>query len=535
MTHIPNYRLYQLLLLLFAFCVTSCRDSSEVTKDATPPNVLFILADDLGYSDLSCMGSDFYETPNIDRIAAMGARFTEGYANCQVCSPSRASLLTGQSPVTHGITDWIGAATGEAWRGKNRYTKLLPPDYRHELPAEATTLPEAFRAAGYHTFFAGKWHLGGKDSWPTRHGFDINVGGHDAGSPRGGYFDPYTNPNLSNRQPGENLSLRLARETADFISSRKDSSFFAYLSFYAVHGPIQSTREKWEKYRLKALEQGAGRREGFAMERILPARLHQDHPVYAGLVEQMDDAVGVVLDTLEALGLLDNTIIVFTSDNGGVVSGDGYATNLAPLRGGKGYQFEGGIKVPYLLYAPGKTTPGSTPTARVIGTDLYPTLLELAGLPAQPDAHRDGRSLTGILNGDTLPSRDLVWHYPHYGNQGGEPSSILRRDDYKLIYYYESDKSELYHLPTDPSEQHNLANEEPKRVELMEFVLMEHLQERGARFPEADPEFDPLAHQKVLDGYRSKRWPQLENTRKQRLRADWSPDKDWWGSQTTID
>lgn len=520
--------------LLLLLLLVSCSSDQNSRNPNLPPNVVFILADDLGYSDLACMGSTFYETPNLDRLAAMGATFTNGYANCQVCSPSRASIMTGQFTTGHGITDWIGAASGTNWREANRHNKLLPPDYVRALPDSLTTMPEAFRQAGYRTFFAGKWHLGDEGSWPTDHGFEINVGGWDRGSPIGGYFDPYQNPNLPNEQPGQNLSARLAEETADFISASRDTNFFAYLSFYAVHGPIQSTREKWEKYRQKALAQGIDS-TGFTMERILPYKLYQDHPVYAGLVEQMDDAVGIVLDQLEALDLLDNTIIVFTSDNGGVVSGDGYATNLAPLRGGKGYQWEGGIKVPFLLYAPGQTTAGSKPTGVVTGADLYPTLLDLTGLPSQEKVHTDGISLTPAFSGASLPERDLIWHYPHYGNQGGEPSSIIRRGNHKLIFYHEGQRVELYHLPTDPGEQQNISQDNVPLTEELLTDLLQHLRERKALGPAPDPEYDATKRAEVLARYREAVLPNLEARRKARYRADWQPNPDWWGSQGTRD
>ncbi|MCP9237818.1 sulfatase [Lewinella sp. JB7] len=492
--------------------------------------MVFILADDLGYSDLGCMGSDFYETPNIDALAAMGATFVNGYANCQVCSPSRASLLTGQFATAHGITDWIGARAGTDWTSAGRHDMLLPAQYVRALPDSLTVLSEAFRGAGYRTFFAGKWHLGGQDSWPTDHGFEVNVGGYDSGSPRGGFFDPYDNPNLPDRRPGENLSLRLARETADFITQHRDTSFFAYLSFYAVHAPIQSTREKWDKYRKKAIARGI-EDQGFAMERVLPYKLYQDQPVYGGLVEQMDDAVGIVLDTLRAQGLLENTIIVFTSDNGGVVSGDGYATNLRPLRGGKGYQWEGGIKVPYIIYAPGTTVGGSRPEATVTGADLYPTLLDLAGLPLRPEVHHDGTSLAGVIAGDSLPQRELVWHYPHYGNQGGEPSSILRRGEWKLIHYYEDGRNELYHLASDPGEASDLSGKETERAATMYASLLDHLNRRQARLPTSDPTYSAAARQRVRDRYRDELMPWLEAQRKARYEADWEPNADWWGSQ----
>jgi arylsulfatase A-like enzyme len=339
----------KIILIAAVLFLSACTSKKPEQKK---PNVLFILADDFGYHDLSVMGSSYYETPNMDRIATEGTLFTNGYATCQVCSPSRASIMSGRFPARHGITDWIGAPTGEQWRRAGRFNQLLPPEYVHALPHSYTTLPEAMKEAGYKTFFAGKWHLGTKGSWPEDHGFDINKGGWDLGGPKGGYFAPWENPNLESGLDGENLSMRLAIETIDFIQEHKDTSFFAFLSFYAVHGPIQTTQEKWAKYRQKAEDLGIAE-SGFEMGHFLPIRQVQDNPVYAGLVEAMDDAVGAVLRALDEMGLAENTIVVFTSDNGGVAAGDAFATSNLPLRGGKGYQFEGGIREPFFIKVPG--------------------------------------------------------------------------------------------------------------------------------------------------------------------------------------
>jgi len=291
------------------------------------PNFLFILADDYGYFDTGISGSKFYETPSIDRIAREGMIFTDGYAACPVCSPSRASIMTGKFPARHGITDWIGAATGEEWRKAGRFNQLLPPEYNHNLPNEYVTLPESMKEAGYLTFFAGKWHLGNKGSWPEDHGFEINKGGWDVGSPKGGYFAPWENPNLESGPDGENLEMRLARETVQFLKENKNKPFFAYLSFYAVHSPLETTHEKWKKYRDKAEKKGIAP-TAFKMGHFLPIRQVQDNPVYAGLVESMDDAVGEVLKALDELGLAGNTVVIFTSDNGGVGCVPGKVTSL---------------------------------------------------------------------------------------------------------------------------------------------------------------------------------------------------------------
>jgi len=503
---------------------------AEVSK----PNVLFILADDLGYTDLSCMGSKYYETPNIDQIAKSGMVFTNGYAACQVCSPSRASILTGKFPARHGITNWIGEASGEEWRKANRHSVLLPAEYVHNLPADYITLPEALKQAGYKTFFAGKWHLGEKGSWPEDHGFDINKGGWDAGSPKGGYFSPYENPNLSDGPNGENLEMRLATETVKFLKENKGKPFLAYLSFYAVHGPIQTTHDKWGKYRDKAEKMGISE-TGFAMERRLPYRLHQDNPIYAGLVESMDDAVGKVLNALKELGLDKNTIVIFTGDNGGVTSGDSFSTNNAPLRGGKGYQWEGGIREPYFISVPWMKLGGKKCDAPVSGTDFYPTILDLAGLPLRPDQHNDGVSLLPLLKGGRLAERELIWHYPHYGNQGGDPSSIIRKGDWKLIHYYEDGHDELYNLRTDLSEKKDVSGENPKIAKQMKTDLFDYLKKVGAKFPEKDPVYSGEAEKKYLQDIVKNKLPQLEKQRLQFLSKDFDPKNDWWGSSVTKD
>lgn len=496
------------------------------------PNVIFILADDLGYHDLSFMGSSFYETPNIDRIATEGMWFTDGYAACQVCSPSRASIMSGKFPARHGITDWIGARTGEEWRNAGRFSQLLPPDYQRNLPHEYVTLPEALKEHGYMTFFAGKWHLGSQGSWPEDHGFDINKGGWDKGSPAGGFYAPWENPSLPPGPDGENLTMRLARETVQFMEQNKDTSFFAFLSFYAVHAPLETTREKWEKYRRKAEEMGIAE-NGFEMGHFLPVRQVQDHPVYAGLVESMDDAVGHVLDALDRLGLAMNTIVVFTSDNGGVASGDAFATSNLPLRAGKGYQFEGGIREPYFIKVPWMDIAGKKSAVPVTGTDFYPTILDLVGAGLRPAEHEDGLSLVPLLTGGTLPERPLYWHYPHYGNQGGEPSSIIRLGDWKLIHYYEDGRKELYNLAADPGDRQNVAAGQPERLKELDEMLFSYLRKVGARFPEKDPEYDPAKEKAYLEKIVNERLPQLEAQRKRFLSPAFDPGNNWWGSQVS--
>ena len=495
------------------------------------PNVLFILVDDMGARDLSNEGSTLYESQYIDRIANEGMKFTRGYATCQVCSPSRASILTGKYPTNHGITTWIGDRAGESWRGANRSDSHLPPEYERNLRASEITLAEAMKDAGYKTFFAGKWHLGSKGSWPTDHGFEINKGGWDVGGPRGGFFSPYINPNLDSGPDGESLTIRLGEETADFIENHKDQPFLAYLSYYTVHAPIQTTQELWKKYRDKAEKMGlTNEKERFLFDRRFNVRQVQDCPIYAGMIEQHDRSIGIVLAKLDEHGLDKNTIICFTSDNGGVSSGDAYATSNLPLRGGKGRQWEGGIREPFYIKAPGISRGGSLSSTPVSGIDWYPTLLDLCGIEIPKRQKVDGISLVPLLRGKEIKDRALFWHYPHYGNQGGEPSSMIMEGDWKLIHYHEDGHDELYNLGNDIGEQNDVIAKESKRARIMRKKLDDWLKQTKAKFPIPDPKFDK--------DKREARWKNIKISGKQRLEKqhasfldlNYKPNKDWWGS-----
>lgn len=515
--------------ILVLFTIWSCE------KAASPPNFLFIVADDLGHRDLSVTGSNFYKTPNIDKIAHEGTRFTQGHANASVCSPSRASLLTGVYPTVHGITDWIGAKYGPDWRSVGRKSKLLPSDYVKHLPFEMTTLAEVFKSKHYKTFFAGKWHLGSVEqkSLPTNHGFEINKGGYHRGGPySGGYFSPFNNPFMEDKieEKGMTLSMKLAKETADFIKANKDQPFFSYLCFYAVHAPIQTTKEKWLKYQKIAVDQGI-LEEGFEMEKRLPIRIKQDNPVYAGLVEQMDEAVGHVLNTLKNLNLDENTVVVFVSDNGGVSAGDDYATSNLPLRGGKGYQWEAGTRIPFLIKAPQIQNAVKKVDTPVTGADLFPTLLELAGI--ENPVRVDGKSLVPLLKKKGFEERSLFWHYPHYGNQGGDPSAIIRKGDWKLIHYFEDGKNELYHLGRDMGETNNVFDQFPREGMVLKNELENWLNSTGAKIPEIDPLHNEEEEKEWLHQYKQKVKLKVEKRRAFQLDPNYLPNEDWWGS--TID
>ncbi|MEN0020244.1 MAG: sulfatase [Planctomycetota bacterium] len=521
-----------LQLLILAVVGGSC-----VAQSADRPNVLFILADDLGWRDLSVEGSTFYESPHIDSIANSGTRFTRTYTASPVCSPARASIMSGTYPTTHGVTTWIGDSSGEAWRRQNRHDSHLPPNYVRALPASDTSLAEIFQAAGYTTFFAGKWHLGGEGSGPTDHGFDINIGGWSSGGPAGGYFAPYSNPALEQGPDGEFLPTRLGDETADFIKEHTESSdepFFAFLSFYMVHGPAQTTEELFMKYYDKAkLDDIATSR--FIWDRRLAVRQVQDNPIYGGMIESMDTAIGVVLDQLEAVGQRDNTIIVFTSDNGGVSSGDHFATSNLPFRGGKGRQWEGGIRVPGYLDAQGDLGSGLVSDVPIHGIDWFATLLDLAGLDdASTTQELAGISLVPALRAEPTAERTLYFHYPHYGNQGGEPFSAAVDDNWKLIHYHEDGRHELYDLTSDPGETRDLVTIFPGRAQAMGEDLEAWLSETGALFPTPDPNFNPEQRQARWERLRSNGMQNLERRHAEfhtQKFIDWAENNKWWGSK----
>lgn len=443
----------------------------------TRPNIVVILVDDLGYHDLSCYGSTFYETPNLDKFATTAVRFTQGYAAHPVCSPTRASLLTGQNPARIGITDWIP--------GSGKKCKEAPPSRDlHQLPLEQVTIAETLKKAGYRTFFAGKWHLnhrGDEGFYPEDQGFEINKGGHHKGSPPGGYYAPYKNPKLKNGPDGEYLPDRLTDETIRFIEENPKQAFFAYLSFYTVHTPIQASKRHLEHFKTKKdqLEDAGPLAE---REHDGWSKLRQDNAAYASMVHAMDENVGRLLAKLDELGLSDNTVVVFTSDNGGLstLRRKGAPTSVRPLRGGKGWCYEGGIRVPWIIRAPGIGKMGSTCETPIYSADLYPTLLDLAKLPALPKQHRDGVSLAGLLRGKTDIDREfIVWHYPHYHGSAWRPGSAIRSGNWKLIEHYDYQKVELFDLSKDPGEKNDLSKDEPEKTSEMLEKLRGYLKEVG--------------------------------------------------------
>ena len=492
-------RLFAACSLLF--CLLACAVApAQEQKPDQPLNVVFFLVDDYGWMDTGYGGSSFYQTPNIDKLAATGMVFTNAYAACPVCSPTRASIMSGKYPARLDTTDYFGAPQGSAVRqmieeGKNnRWTQqpLIPADYVDRLPLEEVTIAEAFKEHGYATFFAGKWHLGGEGFHPDDQGFDINIGGMHGGGPYGGgkYFAPFTGmPNLEHIEEGRHLPAVLAEETSKFITAHKDQPFFAYLSFYSVHTPLMGRPDLVEKYQ-KLREQLEIDGEIWGEEGERKVRLIQEHAVYAAMVEAMDEAVGVVLQTLEEQGVADNTIVVFTSDNGGLSTSEGHPTSNLPLRAGKGWLYEGGVREPLIVRWPGHTAGGSVSEVPVTSTDFYPTLLDAAGLPAKPAQHVDGQSFATILNGEAedRSRAPLFWHYPHYGNQGGSPGGAVRVGDWKLIEWYTPGRPlELYNLAEDIGEQHNLAEANPAKTQELHAMLKAWREEVDAKMPTVNP------------------------------------------------
>ena len=437
-----------------------------------PPNVVFMLIDDMGWTDVGCYGSKYYQTPHIDQMAKEGMRFTQAYSACTVCSPTRAATMTGKYPARLHITDWIA--------GHNRpFAKLAIPDWQKSLPLEEETIAERLKTKGYATASIGKWHLGGEGSLPTDQGFDVNVGGLDIGSPPS-YFSPYKNKMLSDGPPGEFLTDRLTQEAIKFITANKDKPFYIYLPHYAVHTPIQAKKEVIEKYRQ------------------IPTTPQHSNPVYAGLVESVDDSVGAIRAKLSELGLAENTIFVFTSDNGGLshqVGAQGWkrqVTDNSPSRLGKGSSFDGGVHIPLIVTWPSKVKPGTVSDVPVISVDHYSTLLEATGIAAKEGHQPDGESLMPLLTQNGSLKRDAIyWHYPHYHPGSATPYSAVREGDWKLIEFLEDNHVELYNMKRDLGESDNVANENTEKVSALKAKLEAWRKEVGAQMPTKNPAYDP--------------------------------------------
>jgi len=459
--------------LLTLLSITALSASTLLAAERRPNIVLFFI-DDLGYADLGCYGSEFYETPHLDKLAKAGVKFTASYSANPVCSPTRAALMSGKAPQRVGITQWIHQ-----------------PSDKH-LPLEEITVGEAFQEAGYATCYIGKWHLGEKDSqMPNKQGFDTMIATNRAGQPAS-YFFPYSKkskrgtywnvPDLEDGEEGDYLTDKVTDKAMNYIAAHKEKPFFMCFSHYAVHTPIRSPDKLVKKYRAKVTQQFGDKKLGPIKEKYNSvSRPRQDSATYAAMIENLDTNVGRLLAKLEELKLTSDTIVVFTSDNGGhchLKRSPGYTSNL-PLRSGKGWTYEGGIRIPTLIAWPGTIKPAVADTP-AITMDMYPTLLDLAGIKAKPEQHLDGRSLKSALNGapsKELEERFLAWTYPHNHGSGHRPSHAIRKDGWKLILFDSDKTEELYNLNDDIGEKNNLADKFPAKVATMKKQLLNWIAE----------------------------------------------------------
>lgn len=472
------------VVLLSALTVLAQAASPARSAKGKQPNILFILADDMGCMDGSGLGSDFYETPNLDRLMSRGMRFTQAYANGPNCAPTRASLMSGYYSPRHGIYTVDSTARGDPARHR-----LRTPDNKTELAASFYTLAEALRDGGYATFHGGKWHLGSGPTGPLEQGFQVNVGGDKFGAPPAGtYFAPWPAPGTEDAPKGAHLCDYVTEKAIKFIEQPRTQPFFAYVAYYDVHTPLQAKPELLKKYESKlAREKAAGRNP------------QHNRPVYAAMLETLDTNVGRLMDALEASGAAGNTIVVFTSDNGGF----GGATSMRPLRGAKGMLYEGGIRVPLAVFWPSHIAAGSECTVPVLTFDFYPTLLDAAGIDPKPAAPAlDGVSLLPLLKGENarFSRSTLFWYFPAYLDKvpkGFEsdapepgwraiPANAIRQGEWKLIEYFEGKSVELFNLGEDPGERRNLASTYPEKAAALRVQLQQWRTSVGA------PQLAPL-------------------------------------------
>ncbi len=469
-------------------CALGCYSDREPR-----PNVVVFIIDDLGWTDLGVYGSSFYETPNIDRLLISGARFTQFYTASPVCSPTRASIMTGKHPARLQITNWIG---GE------QQGRLLQADYRRQLPLEEVTLGEAFGEAGYATGYIGKWHLGAEGYLPDSQGFDTAIAVNHAGQP-GSYFYPYENedwpvtnvPGLEDGAPGDYLTDRLTDKALEYLDRHAGEPFLLVVSHYAVHTPLQSKDSLTRRYEAKSaalpeLEGPSMMPEGVRAQ----TKQRQDHAVYAGMIESADESVGRVLDKLEELDIASRTVVVFVSDNGGLSTllrgRTSMPTSNLPLRAGKGWLYEGGIRAPLIVRWPAVIVGPRAIEQPATSMDLYPTLLEIAGIVPRPEQHLDGVSLVPALEGwDGAEREAMFWHFPHYHGSGNVPSGAVRLGDYKLVEWFEDGRLELYDLAADIGETTDLAAAMPEKADELRALLDDWRREVGARMPSPNPDW----------------------------------------------
>ncbi len=524
-----SHFLYRFSLLFLALTTIA---GHEINAADRPPNIVFFLVDDLGWADVGCFGSSFYETPNIDRLATEGVKFTNAYAACHVCSPTRASILTGKYPATLQLTDWLSG------RKDFPFQKLLNAEIRQNLPYAATTLPEVLKDEGYSTAIFGKWHLGKDPSNPMAHGFDLHV--PEVPSNWRTFHGPFGMKTLESKK-GDYLTDRLTDEALHYIEQQQDKPFFLYLAHFAVHDPIHGRKDLVEKYqrKLKTLERPSGpdfilegnpddpdplsreqldlmiEKPAYSGFKVLPKhtvkiKQHQDNVEFAAMVEAVDDSLGRVLAKLKELNLEEDTLVVFFSDNGGMSAANvgnpnrvvpknqldkAFSSSNLPLRGAKGWLYEGGIRVPLIVKWPGVGKAGTVCDEPVISTDFFPTLLEMAGLPATKESALDGVSFAAALKGKDFERGPIYWHFPHYSNHGMQsPGGAIREGDYKLLDYYENGSVQLFNLKDDIGEQNNLAQTMPAKTEELRKKLRTWRQQFGASKMSPNPQYDPNSY-----------------------------------------
>lgn len=466
-------------VFVFLMCLFFSCDLPE--KKIKQPNVIFILVDDLGWKDLGYSGSEFYETPNLDKFSKESFEFTSAYAASSVCSPTRASIMTGKHPARVNITDWIPGVDP-----KNR--PLLGPEDLHQLPLIETTFAEKLKDIGYKTFYAGKWHLGSEGYYPEQNGFDINIGGFEKGSPMGGYYSPYKNPKLNDGPEGEYLTNRLTDESISFLENHnKEQPFLLFLSFYNVHTPIQPNLDHVDYYKNKLLN-GTNNKVITRKEGEAQTVLNQVNYNYASMVHAMDENVGKLIESLKKNDLYENSLIIFSSDNGGLSTQRRVApTSVVPLRAGKGYLYEGGIRIPQLIKTPGQTI-NKKINQVTVSYDLFPTITDYVGI--KNNNLIDGKSLMPVFeNQNKLDRSEVFWHFPHYHGSMWKPGSAVRVGNYKLIHFYESNQSELYNLKEDAGEKNDLSLIYPEKTKELLNRLIILKEEMNANSVKINPNF----------------------------------------------
>ena len=521
-------RSYLILFPLLAALLSACGGQSNTS----PLNIVFFLVDDLGWRDVGSFGSDFYDTPNIDRLAQDGIKFTHAYAASHVCSPTRASIMTGKYPARLHLTEWLGGRRSYA------FESLTSPDFLQQLPLEESTIAEAFKEHGYVTAHIGKWHLGEDPYGPLEQGFDMQVPDWNKGWPKAGYYAPFELDGLKD-ESGQYLTDRLTDYAVDFISENQDQPFFLYMSHFAVHDPIHGRPDLVEKYRQKLASIDQPNSPPFLLEgnpddpqpltteqlasfidlpsyqdyKVLPERAvkikqHQDNIEFAAMVEAMDESLGRLVEHIDQLGLTNKTLIVFFSDNGGMSAANfggasrvidpgsldaAYSTSNLPLRGAKGWLYEGGIRVPMIVKWPKKfSEPSRVVEEPIISTDFYPSLLEMAGLPVSLDQELDGVSFVPALNGESFNRGPIFWHFPQYSNHGMQsPGGAVRFGDYKLLEYFENNTVQLFNLREDIRERNDLSQTEPEIRDELRVLLRSWRADVNAQMPSRNSDYDP--------------------------------------------